>query len=620
MRQKILLFISILILNCFSVCAEEEALPQLPALPSANIIESQDQDYDQLSFFGKIKHFLGFDGQASNASDDPTRQEQEMDIAFPEQEVPIISDNNQEKTFFEKVKTFFGFGESLKDEPSASTVEPVTHDTEAPTEIDNLSNVTEEPDGNTDEGPMTVPLPTFNDEGEREVKLPSNFDDVSPVESDRKVIEKNAINTELPLLKALPQEDISNSDNKLELPTGFDDINYSAIEAEQMATGSESVIPPADQFQPPSDVNEVQENSKESTETSSDEVYNQTEDKLELPSGFEDEDLPEEAISASPIVENITDNSNKLAIPTTFDDVKAESADDINAVTTSSPEITDSSEKLLELSLPEFPGKDNDVSKLELPSPALDAVDNSELAVPDYVSEVDTQQIPENNILKYTKELQDKKQAFTPVDKISAAELSAGNNDKIEKYTEITSASLDKTQLQFVNNEAQVLILPNDDVVLGELTEEAEFDLIDLRSYAQIFWKKYYQIQREPERRVIEDFIKNYDDNFGNEEYLYSENVVVTSLNEAFKSIDKDNVYSLMAILNSYPVLQLTGDGANTLLHEASYVGNYSAARLLVLKGIDIFAKNENNQTALNVAEKFNNQHIVFLLKSANLK
>ena len=86
MRQKILLFISILILNCFSVCAEEEALPQLPALPSANIIESQDQDYDQLSFFGKIKHFLGFDGQASNASDDPTRQEQEMDIAFPEQE------------------------------------------------------------------------------------------------------------------------------------------------------------------------------------------------------------------------------------------------------------------------------------------------------------------------------------------------------------------------------------------------------------------------------------------------------------------------------------------------------------------------------------------------------
>ena len=36
--------------------------------------------------------------------------------------------------------------------------------------------------------------------------------------------------------------------------------------------------------------------------------------------------------------------------------------------------------------------------------------------------------------------------------------------------------------------------------------------------------------------------------------------------------------------------LQLTGGGDNTLLHEASYVGNYSAARLLVLKGIDIFA------------------------------
>jgi len=614
MRQKILLFISILILNCFSVYAEEEGMPQLPALPSSNIIESQGQANEQPSFWAKIKHFLGFDEQSSSTSDDLETQKQEMDIALPEREVPVIVDNNQEKTFFEKVKNFFGFGESLKDKSSSSTEEAITHDIENP-EIVNVSNVPEESYGDTDEGPMTVPLPIFNDEGEKEVKLPSNFDDVSSVEIDTKAIEKKEITPDLPSLKVLPQEDINNSDDELELPTGFDDINNSSLEAEQMATNPESVIPSTDQFQPSSDLNDIQENS---TESNSDKVYNQMEGKLTLPSGFEDKDLLE--------VENTTNNTNKLAIPAMFDGVKGESKNDVDDVTTSDPEITEPSEttghseNLPELSLPEFPEKDNDVSKLELPAAALAANDNSELAIPNYVSEIDTKQTPENNILKYTKELQDKKQTFAPVDKISAEELSAANKDKIEKYTEITAASLDKTQLQFVNNEAQVLILPNDDVVLGELTEEAGIDLIDLRSYAQIFWDKYHQLQREPERRVIEDFIKNYDDNFSNEEYLYSENIVIAGLNEAFKSIDKDNIYSLMAILNGYPVLQLTGDGANTLLHEASYVGNYSAARLLVLKGIDILAKNENNQTALSVAEKFNNQHIVFLLKSANLK
>ncbi|MDP4832700.1 MAG: hypothetical protein NWR41_03215, partial [Rickettsiaceae bacterium] len=366
----------------------------------------------------------------------------------------------------------------------------------------------------------------------------------------------------------------------------------------------------------PSGFDEAVEAPTEPTESAVDNTDTPAEEKLALPSGFDDAEKT--SIESTDTTEGDTDTpaEEKLALPSGFDEnEKGKSEDDdITDVTIPGPETTVSSESLLE-----SPSQDDDVSKLELPALASAVAENDEFAVPSYVSEIDTKKTSEDDISKYTKELQEKQKTLTPVDKISEAELATGNN-VIEQYTEITSASLDKTQLEFVNNEAQVLILPNDDIVLGELTEEAKFNLIDLRSYAQIFWDKYYQMQREPERRVIEDFIKNYDDNFGNEEYLYSANIIATGMKEAFKSIDKDNIYSLIAILNSYPVLQLTGDGDNTLLHEASYVGNYSAARLLVLKGIDIFAKNENNQTALNVAEKFNNQHIVFLLKSANLK
>ena len=53
-------------------------------------------------------------------------------------------------------------------------------------------------------------------------------------------------------------------------------------------------------------------------------------------------------------------------------------------------------------------------------------------------------------------------------------------------------------QLQFVNNEAQVLILPNDDVVLGELTESARINDMDLYLYIKKFWENYNRIKREP--------------------------------------------------------------------------------------------------------------------------
>ena len=92
------------------------------------------------------------------------------------------------------------------------------------------------------------------------------------------------------------------------------------------------------------------------------------------------------------------------------------------------------------------------------------------------------------------------------------------------------------------------------------------------------------------------------------------------SLDAAFKAINNGNINDLISILDSYPILQLTGSGQNTLLHEAAYIGNYPAAKLLILKGIDISAKNAYNQTALNVAKKYSNKDVVALLKSASFK
>ena len=612
MRQKILVFISILILNCFSVQAEETSLPKLPALPSTNITESGDvASGDQLSFIEKIKNFFGFGDDESDSASDPYAETKEQEINSGDKLIStqeVTSSTPKEQSLFEKAKNLLGLSDDEKNESTASTESPIDQkvsnnaEKEAIPVIDDFQ-ISDLPAGSSDEGPMSAQLPmTINNEGEKEIQLPSGFDDMK----DNSVPEVPATTTD-----ETPASPKMDETEKLELPSGFDEVK----------------------------------DSSETTDVLTDTMSSSAE-KLELPSGFDDMKDDSAPKASDAITEEATaalkmDGAEKLELPSGFDDMKDDSAPKVSTTPTklidamldsaNGPEVAsldDADQKIMEnadakeegghasnipaLSLPEAPNV-SAAPKLELPSS-----DNSGLTVPSYVAEADATKTLETNISKYTKELESKQTAKS-VDKISSEELTAGNNN-IEKYTEVTSAGLDEAQLKFIDNEAQVLILPNDDVVLGKLTKEARFDVMDLRSYVKIFWEKYNKIKRQPQRRIIDKFIKDYDENFNEEKHLYYEDEARIGLNEAFKAIHRENIYSLISLLNSYPILQLTGDDNNTLLHEAAYIGNYSAARLLVLKGINVFVNNTDNQTALNVAEKFSNQHITFLLKSSDLK
>jgi len=497
MRQKLLFFISILMLNCLFALAEESKLPELPPLPVTSEKEIVDTSGRSKSFFEKIKSFFGF----GNDENDDT----------------ITSESNVEEQTTDSTDTHLDQSseEALEEVPEIPTISP--------------------PLGSTDEGPMSIMVPTLPDDDVLEdLQLPAGFDDdIKDASGD----------------EAIPQ--VSKTESGLEV-------------------ASVSVPTPDDD-----------------------------ENKLELPPGFETE--PEdEIVETKDAVEKNSDNDQDMpAIPEN---------------TTEASDVSDSDKV-----------ENQDVIAIELPTAvnndttdSTTAAKSSKLPVPTYVAEAEVSKTPETSISKYQKELQSR-QGTPAVEAIAPEELVA-NTNSIEKFTAVTAAGLDNTQLEFVNNEAQVLILPNDEVVLGEVTQEAKLNFMDFRSYVKIFWQKYERIKREPKRMEIEQFIENYDENFNEEDYLYYEDEVSLGLSQAFKAVDKGNIYLLISLLNSYPILQLTGQDENNLLHEASYAGNYSAARLLVLKGIDIFAKNSDQQTALTIAEKFNNKHIVFLLKSAGLK
>ncbi|PCJ29815.1 MAG: hypothetical protein COA94_00200 [Rickettsiales bacterium] len=234
------------------------------------------------------------------------------------------------------------------------------------------------------------------------------------------------------------------------------------------------------------------------------------------------------------------------------------------------------------------------------------------LPTPSYAKELTLPPREETATSKYEAELELRQSAKSELPHISPEELSLAQDAQ--------EAKPDPVQLKFIANEAQLLVLPNDDIVLGELTEDAKLDLIDLRLYVDLFWEEYRKSKNEEKRAEIDNFVDNYDANFNKTASLHGENHAYEGLTEAFKAIRNDNILSLISILNSYPLLQLSDGNGNTLLHAAARVGNYPAAKLLVLKGVDIFAKNRLHQTALSIARELSHDEIVTLLKSAGLK
>ena len=178
---------------------------------------------------------------------------------------------------------------------------------------------------------------------------------------------------------------------------------------------------------------------------------------------------------------------------------------------------------------------------------------------------------------------------------------------------------VDAAKLKFINDEAQVLLLPNDEVVLGEVTRESQLELMDFSSYLKVFWDNYNNIKDEPAKLAINNFISNYDNNF-NKQRPYNEQQLADALMEAYKAIDKNSIYNLTNLIDAYPILQITDCEGNSLLHKSVYKNNYSAAKFLIMKGINISLRNNKNLTALDIAIAQKKNNIANLLISAGAK
>ena len=554
----------------------------------------------------------------------------ELPPSLPVIEEPVSQDT---KSFWDKTLGFFGFNEEVKKKdditPEKQVENPIsnledknnsTKDTNLNSPLKEPTNITKEPleslvdNSKKNETPnnfLSQKAPDITD-----LKLPDGIkpdEESLPIQKPATEISGNTI----PISQPLAVKDVSKETKPeiadLKLPDGIKPDDE-GLPAQKPATEISGNTIPISQPLATKDV------SKETTPEIAD---------LKLPDGIKPDD---ESLPAQKPATEISGNTIPISQPLATKDVSKETT----------PEIAD-------LKLPD--GIKLDDESLSNQKPATKILDNTipssqTIAANESVSieTIEIKKVESPLIIKKTSEQETNKPSENLQSiQVPTLEVTKNTDDlnvksyrkhlqerlnKPKKLPEILKGDLNPTpvtnnidpqQIKFVTDESQVLLLPNDEVVLGEVTTESRLDLMDLNSYLKIFWDNYNNIKDEPARQSINHFIENYDSTFHKQSY--SQKVAADILIEAFKAIDKNSIYDLMNLLDNYPpILQLVDHAGNSLLHKSVYKNNYSAVKFLIMKGIDISVRNNQNLTALEIAVLQKKPNIENLLRSAGAR
>jgi len=391
----------------------------------------------------------------------------------------VEESGTQEKSFFDKVKDFLGFGseeQMVKNElddavdlPEMSSIASVPEAQEESDKLsrDEIKEMNEKaPVSATADGPLVSSMNTTNVDLE-ELKLPEGFDEVLDIDEEKEEVSasipaSNQLGDSLELTEELETKlKLPEKANKPNISDSLEDLTIPELPAIQKESEAEIAENPAISL----DVKEEKEDA---------------------------------GISELPKISNLDDVTKSLE-----EDEKVDKA-------VKNTDIAPAPDQL----------QDEDKQELDSDVVDLSAPDSATLPEPSYANKVPAGE--ESVVLKYQKERQAKQKGADSLPRISKEELVIGEDIKIEKFSAVRSAELTQEQAKFVDNEAQVLILPNDDIVLGKLTEDARLENIDLRSYLTVFWANYNKIKREPQRLQIDQFIDGYNEKFNKEDHLLS--------------------------------------------------------------------------------------------------
>lgn len=285
----------------------------------------------------------------------------------------------------------------------------------------------------------------------------------------------------------------------------------------------------------------------------------------------------------------------------------------------------------------------NDIPKLpEIPDNYDDDAKNMATSQASSASSLDTQKEEISNLATNSNELKEETAAPTQ-DKSAKPVPAAAQNSEIPSVPEVPSVpiesvtsslptdELDQTNeyndkiagagnlsnlSKFVIDEAKVLLLPNDDVVQGELTDSASYEQMDFLKYSKLFESQLNLANNYSKREVIDNFLRNYDTNFNKVTILTD----VEAASQAFNALSKNDLFVLRALLDNNSLLQAKNERGDTLLHTAVELDNYFLAEFLIIRGVNLLAYNDRQETPYMISQEIGNDNISKLLESANAR
>ena len=189
------------------------------------------------------------------------------------------------------------------------------------------------------------------------------------------------------------------------------------------------------------------------------------------------------------------------------------------------------------------------------------------------------------------------------------------NKQKAKFNNENKLVALTPEHSKFIQDELVMFLIPDDDVVLGKVSKDASLEMMDGKDYIRLFWEGYDYALRAPKDYETELFITTYNHHYVNYARFPMSNTEAKEV--AFDAVMRGNIDNMRTMLDNYQILQASDKYGNSLLIEAVEMNDLAIARLLLLRGVDLYKINNKGESALSIAEEYGPEAMRNLMQDA---
>lgn len=201
------------------------------------------------------------------------------------------------------------------------------------------------------------------------------------------------------------------------------------------------------------------------------------------------------------------------------------------------------------------------------------------------------------------------------------------------KDTKLSQSKLQQNYAlkQFINNETSLLFLPNDEVILGELSQQAKLKQLSYNDHKNKFWQVFNKIEDMQKLTEMNRYTAEFYEfqkpspllSYLNDNKLIAKNLLPLNYLEieelVIKAIVKDDFHALRVIFENYDIIHMRDDLGNNLIAQAVIAGSLKVLHYLILNGADINSVNINAETPLMLAKE-NKQAYNLLIQAGATK